>query len=191
MITNLPNTKLIPNYTIAKLFLSYQVTSFHQACEYVWQLPYGRTSQNTQPLLVLKESKGTCSSKHALLKLLAEECSQYADNFSDIELVLGVYIMNEANSPGVGSVLSQYSLSTIPEAHCFLRYHGQEYDFTRHFYQQQTPTPTFIFIHRLVISPAEIGEKKNKIHKDFLQGHLNQFPLTKAWDIREECITAL
>ena len=46
-------------------FLDMKIKSFHSACEYVWQLPYGRTTEPYDYKLVLLEGRGTCSSKPA------------------------------------------------------------------------------------------------------------------------------
>jgi hypothetical protein len=60
---------------------------------------------------VLEEGCGTCTTKHATLTELARE------QRIDVQLVLGIYEMNERNTPGVGRVLGAYGLSCIPEAH--------------------------------------------------------------------------
>jgi hypothetical protein len=46
------------------------------------------------PVIVLAEQRGTCSTKHALLRRLAIEQGL------DIALVLGIYEMTERNTPG-------------------------------------------------------------------------------------------
>jgi len=121
----LPNTNLNNGSTIAYSFMERGVDHFHDACDYVWKLPYGRNSDRADLLLVLSEKKGTCSTKHALLKALADEINLKLD------LVVGIYPMNEKNTPGVGKVLSDYQLDYIPEAHCYLKYQDQIIDVTR------------------------------------------------------------
>lgn len=74
--------------------------------------------------LVLEERCGTCSAKHALLTELASE------NDRPVSLVLGIYEMDEINSPGVGPVLQRYGLRCVPEAHCRLVYEGTRVDLT-------------------------------------------------------------
>ena len=64
-------------------------------------------------MAVLTEGCGTCSSKHALLAGLA------AAQRLPVALMLGIYLMNERNTPGIGPVLARYGLAEIPEAHCF------------------------------------------------------------------------
>ena len=43
------------------------------AVTYIRRLPYGRNTDRSDILRVLREGKGTCSTKHALLACLAQE----------------------------------------------------------------------------------------------------------------------
>jgi hypothetical protein len=95
------------------------LTRFLAVAEYIRSLPYGRV-EGTLPSAVLDQGKGTCSSKHALLATVALEAGR-----DDIELTLGIFDMNERNTPGVGGVLARYGLAYVPEAHCYLRVNGQ------------------------------------------------------------------
>ena len=105
----LPNIKLSNTLEISRSFIELGITTFHEACDYVWKLPYGRTSDRANWALVLPEGKGACSTKHALLKALANELNL------NIELVVGIYPMSDKNTPGVGSVLDKYGIAFIPE----------------------------------------------------------------------------
>jgi hypothetical protein len=87
--------------------------------------PMGATDTPDDPLIVLTENRGTCSTKHALIRRLAMEQDL------DIALVLGMYEMTEQNTPGIGNVLRKYGLATLPEAHCHLRTSGKRIDLTR------------------------------------------------------------
>ena len=55
--------------------------------------PYGRNVATSDMLAVLNERKGTCGTKHALLKSLATERAL------PIRLMLGIYEMNARNTP--------------------------------------------------------------------------------------------
>lgn len=123
MFKNIPDTQLGDGF-VSNLFKSQNVSSFHGACDYVWKLPYGRTSEPYNFELVLSEQTGTCSSKHGLLKLLIDELGL------DVELVVGIYAMNESNTPGVGLILESSNYDYVPEAHCYLRYNGHRIDLT-------------------------------------------------------------
>jgi hypothetical protein len=55
-------------------------------------------------LAVLNERRGPCSTKHALLKALADEQGL------PIRLMLGIYEMNARNTPGIGRVLEEHHM---------------------------------------------------------------------------------
>src|SRR5688572_26927349 len=97
---------------------------FAALAEHVRALPYGRVV-GTSPSAVLDEQRGTCSSKHALLARIGREA-----NRPDIELFVGIYQMNDVNTPGVGEVLAGHGLISVPEAHCYLRVGARRFDFT-------------------------------------------------------------
>src|SRR5262245_19598688 len=100
-------------------------STFDRLAEHVRSLPYGRASHATDSLSVLREERGTCSAKHRLLAAVAHECGHL-----EVQLVVGIYEMSEQNTPGVGPALRSASLSTIPEAHCYLAVAGERLDFT-------------------------------------------------------------
>ena len=77
-------------------------------------LPYGRNSIRSEYLLVPNEQKGTCSTKHAYVKHMAD-----FNGWQNVQLFIGIYLMSELNTPGVGIVLEKHGLSCIPEAHVF------------------------------------------------------------------------
>jgi hypothetical protein len=53
-------------------FIHAGIPDYRSAAEFVSRLPYGRNTV-TDPLVVLIEGRGTCSTKHALLYRLAVE----------------------------------------------------------------------------------------------------------------------
>ena len=123
-ITPLPDFSLESQKGSSGQFVALGIESYRAAADYVWRLPYGRNSDRSDYRLVLKENRGTCSTKHALLANLAQEHEH------PVELLLGIYGMNEHNTPGVGSVLRKYGLDFVPEAHCYLSYLGERVDLT-------------------------------------------------------------
>lgn len=121
----LPDVPLGPAGQVTEEIIGLRLRDYRGAARYLNRLPYGRNSNRTDALAVLRESCGTCSTKHALLKLLAMEQQ------IEIALVVGIYEMSGHNTPGVGRVLAKYSLACVPEAHCYLRYDGIRIDVTR------------------------------------------------------------
>lgn len=187
--TLLPNKALTLASTISAQLHKEGCRDFHQACHYVWHLPYGRNSDRADWRLVLQEQQGTCSTKHALLKALADELNLA------VQLTIGIYKMSEKNTPGVGAELKQHDFSYIPEAHCYLRAHGQRFDFTKKHQVEAAPIDDFLLEQD--IAPHDIGAHKVNIHQEFIKQHIqnsNAFlsaDFEHVWRIRERCIQAL
>ena len=120
-LTNRPFSAAAP-FTL--LFQAAGIHDFAAAARHVLTLPYGRIADRRNLRLVLKEGRGSCTTKHALLAELA--CEQGIE----VDLTLGIYEMSERNTPGVGRVLSAYGLEYMPEAHCYLRHESGRIDVT-------------------------------------------------------------
>ena len=185
----LPNVPLRPGGAVTAQCQALGLTDFHSAVWYVYQLPYGRTSDRSNYQLVLHEGRGSCSSKHALLAQLATEQGLR------IALTLGIYRMTERNTPGVGAVLAQYGLPYMPEAHCYLTYNGIRVDVTRSGVEPVEPISDFLYEETII--PEQIDEYKVALHRRFLQKWLagsawaGTRTLAELWQIREACIAAL
>jgi hypothetical protein len=109
-----PDFKISAKEKISLAFLERNVFDFNSAAAFVRDLPYRRNKNKSELLSVLSENCGTCSSKHVLLKLLAEE-----NNF-DLRLCIGIFRMSVENTPAVAATLIKNGLNYIPEAHCYL-----------------------------------------------------------------------
>lgn len=90
------------------------IESWNELIEFVKKLLYGRNSNRVDFGLVISEKKGSCSSKHAFLKKVAD-----LNKVENVKLVLGIYKMNQLNTPNIGNVLIENSIDFIPEAHCY------------------------------------------------------------------------
>ena len=178
---------LVSEGEVSRLARRHGLETYVTAIRHVQGLPYGRTS-GPDYRLVLIESRGTCSSKHALLAVLARE------NGLAVELVLGVYEMTGANTPGVGEELTRHGLSSIPEAHCYLRTDRGVIDVTM---PEGSPSGAQRhFLHEEAIRPEDAGTYKISVHRHVVatwlyeKGHTH-LGVDEAWTIREECIAAL
>jgi len=172
---------------VTKLFLNEGIHDFHDAIQYVNALPYRRNTDRRDYLLVLKEHCGTCSTKHALLKALALEQN------IEIDLVLGIFLMDKSYAPALSNVLKEYGISAIPEAHCFLQLGKQKIDIT---FPGKTSVPDNMdFLLQESIQPNQIGEHKFQFHQNFIKKWLRQeessVTLNEVWDCREKCIRTL
>src|ERR1700690_2423629 len=181
---------LKPAGDISDAFIQAGALNYRTAARFVSRLPYARNAIVSDPLVVIREGRGTCSTKHALLRRLATEQGL------DVALVLGIYEMNERNTPGVEPILKRYGLATLPEAHCYLRFRGNRIDVTREV-GPVPPEPIARFLYEGDIAPEQIGDYKTTLHRHFLQrwlaetGAASGRDLDETWRIREECIAAL
>lgn len=113
-LTVLPDKILSKAGGISAKFLSLGITSFIDACQYVHELPYGTNSDRDDLMILFKENKGTCTTKHAVIAILAEEMNL------PIEKHVGIYPMTEEIVAGTNEILVKYDLPYVPMVHCFL-----------------------------------------------------------------------
>ena len=163
--------------------------TFEEACIYVKNLPYKRNSDKGNINVIIEENGGTCSTKHAYLKRISGEFSM-----ENVQLMLGIFMMNAKNTPKIKSVLEKYNLLEMPEAHNYLRIDGKIIDCTR----KGSSENDFVneLAEEIEINPNQITDFKVQYHQEFLKKYLLQhseiqYPLEKFWKIREECIFAL
>jgi hypothetical protein len=181
---------LKPTGDISNAFIQAGLRDYREAARFVSCVPYGRNAAVDDPPIVMREGRGTCSTKHALLRRLA------IDQGIDVALVIGIYEMHERNTPGIGPILNKYALAMLPEAHCYLRFRGNRIDVTR---EVGANPPEFVarFLHEEDIMPEQIGGYKTTLHRNFLQRWLTETgpvagrDIEEIWRIREECIAAL
>jgi hypothetical protein len=175
-----------PSGALCDEVLALGLSSFDQLAGYVRSLPYGRTSNTTEPRAVLLEKRGTCSSKHHLLAAVAHECEH-----SEVQLTVGIYEMSEKNTPGVGAVLRSASLLSIPEAHCYLTVSGERFDFTGLSSGSSSPFDALLGEH--IILPTELPQMKVRLHMHAVATWAATVGISaaSAWATREACIAAL
>lgn len=160
-------------------------TRFDELAEHVRSLPYGRP-KSLEPLAVLSEQCGTCSSKHQLLAQVAQESGQ-----PQVQLTIGIYEMSERNTPGVADVLAAAQMSFIPEAHCYLTVEGERLDFTGICAGASSPFESLLC--ELCVAPARLQQTKVLLHKEFLNqwSYAHRRSSEELWRVREACIAAL
>ncbi len=165
-----------------------EISDFKSICIYVQKLPYGRNSNRHQPELVMKEAKGTCSSKHAFLKMVADR-----NQHNEVKLILGIFKMNHLNTPGIGNILVNAKVDFIPEAHCYLKIGDRRYDFTNS--ESDISKIQKDILGEKEIKPQSVAEFKVKFHQSFLKNWLKEnetpYSFNEIWKLREDCIKAL
>lgn len=174
---------------VSNRFLKLGFYDFKSAAKYIQLLPYQRNIDRENPLCIFKDSGGTCSTKHSLLKNLAIE-----SNFSELKLILGIFMMNSMNTYKISPVLKKYDLKEMPEAHNYLKYKNEILDYTR----KNSSPENFIndLVEEIEIQPSQIMAFKIEYHRNFLKNYLKEnssipYDLDDFWKIREECIFAL
>lgn len=174
--------------TLTQLAKSMGLVTWQQLTNLVKKLPYGRNKNRTDVSLVLTEMKGTCSSKHALLKAIADE-----NCFTDVKLHLGIFKMNKTNTPKIGKLLNEKQLPYIPEAHCYISMTGKRIDFTNE--QSDIDKIANDIIREIEILPQQVATYKTEYHREFLKQWLVEmkinYTLEQLWEIRESCINIL
>src|SRR6187402_1523103 len=163
------------------------INSWEDLLIYVKNIPYGRNANREDLSLVLKENKGSCSSKHAFLKEVAN-----LNKIPNIKLIIGIYKMNENNTK-IGTILSDNNIDFIPEAHCYLKIDEVRIDCT-------TPKSDFSKIEKNIMEEIEIeafqvGKFKIEYHQKFIKDWLSHSNATitfdQLWAVREQCIAFL
>lgn len=183
------NFDIKPIGTISKMFLAHNILTFAKATAFVRQLAYRRNKNKSDLTTLFTDNCGTCSTKHALLKQLADE-----NGFSNLKLITGLFRMNAINTPKISETLKRYNLDYIPEAHNYLKWRNQILDFTN-----KTSKPADFeneLIEETEIIPTQIADFKVAYHRKYLQNWLDKqttinLTLDELWTIREQCISAL
>lgn len=176
---------LVAGDELTQLIRENGIHNWSEFLDYIRALPYGRNANREDFSLVLKEGKGTCSSKHALLKKVA-----LLNNIDNVKLMMGLYKMNHLNTPKVGNTILDNGLQYIPEVHCYLMLNQRRYDLTS----------SAASIHNLMddileeteIEPEQVNTFKVAYHKNFLQKWIAENTINlgfdRVWAVREQCI---
>lgn len=180
---------IIPEGEISCLFWERGITTFSEAGKFVASLKYGRNGNKEDVKTLFSDNCGTCSTKHTLLKRLAEEQGK-----QDIKLMLGIFCMDKENTPKVAEVLKKYNLPYLPEAHNYLKYKNKRLDFTLP--KEKSLDFEESLLEEIEINTAQITTFKIQYHQNTLKNWLESnehlpYNLPQIWRIREECINAL
>ena len=173
---------------LTRVFKISKISSFRQLIDAVRVMPYGRNADRKDLSLVWTEQRGSCSSKHAFLKWVAD-----LNRIPNVQLMVCIFKMSAVNTPAVASILRENCLSYIPEAHCYLQVEGQPLDVTFPHSSIQTILPDVLVTKSVSID--YVIEDKITFHQLYLKRWLLEeslaYDFERLWDIREACITAL
>ena len=184
----LTDHKLSSNDSLTILVHQLGIKDWSALCQHVRHLNYGRNSNNADFSLVLTEARGTCSSKHALLKKLA-----VLNHVPGVKLMLCIFKMNNINTPKIGNTLLENGLKYLPEAHCYLKIDNQTYDFTNLNSEFEKIKNDIIEEHE--IEAEQVTTYKSEYHQKYLVVwiELNNLgmDISRLWEVREQCILKL
>jgi hypothetical protein len=162
---------------VSKEFLGLGIRSFHDACRYVHELPYGYNSDRDDLMILFKEKMGTCTTKHAVIATLAAGLSL------PITRGVGIYPMTEAIVTGTDKILAEYSLPYVPMIHCFLEYENYRVDLTEgNRNGKNRPVDDFLYTDR--VEAAISAKDEYMIYRNALSDVILKREELKGIDIR-------
>lgn len=149
---------------------------------------YGRNERRDAFDQVWYNRIGTCSTKHAFLYQIAQ-----VNGFENIQLVVGVYLMTEDNTPQVSEVLERHELTGIPEAHTYLKVGANYLDATSNTSSYEAFANDIL--EERFVQPDFLIADKITYHREFLRKWIettgSTLSLDQLWAIREACIQTL
>jgi len=162
---------------VCREFRGLGIRSFHEACRYVQGLPYGYNSDRDDLMILFKEKKGTCTTKHAVIATLAAELGL------PITRGVGIYPMTEAIVTGTDTILSEYRLPYVPMIHCFLEFGNFRVDLTEgNRNGKNRPIDDFLFTDR--VAAAISARDEYMIYRKALSEVILKRPELKGADIK-------
>lgn len=174
--TVFPDRELHSGGSISDTFLSMGFCNFLEACRYVHELPYGYNSDRDDPMILFKERKGTCTTKHATIATLARELGV------PIFKTIGIYPMTEGIVTGAGRITTDYALPYVPMIHCFLEYQGRRVDLTEGNHNgKNQPIDEFLFTQP--VEPNISAKAEYLIYRNALKALLLSREELKGIDI--------
>ena len=160
-----PNIPIITAGIVSRTFLNLGIDRFVDACRFVHHLAYGYNSDRDDMMLLFKEKKGSCTTKHAVIGTLAKELGL------PIHKNIGIYPMNEAIVTGTDRILTQFRLPYLPMVHCFLVYEQTRIDLTEGNHNGKNG-PVQDFLYTEVVEADISGKIEYLIYRRALTEHI-------------------
>jgi hypothetical protein len=189
-IKSLPDSLIKRGSAIADHFASKGIKTFLAACEYVHNMPYGYNSGRKDLMILFKEKKGTCITKHAVIAALAMELNLPVSKY------IGIYAMTQTLVTGTDTIIDKYELPFVPMLHCFLSDGNHRVDLTEgNPNGKNGPINEFLFTSK--VKPDISEREEYLIYRHVLQeqiltqGPLKETPLKTVLQAREEGLMLL
>ena len=161
----LPDAEISGSGVVSKVFTQRGVKGFIDACRFVHQLPYGYNSDRDDLLILFKEGRGSCTTKHAVIATLAEELSL------PIVKNIGIYRMIEDLVTGTNEILDRFNLPYVPMVHCFLVYQNYGVDLTEgNNNGKNEPIDEFLFTEAVI--PNISGKDEYLLYRNALKNQI-------------------
>jgi len=168
--TIFPDKTIIDAGIVSKEFLHLGVKTFVEACRYVHQMPYGYNSDRDDLMILFKEEKGTCTTKHSVIGTLAKELDL------TVNKTIAIYAMTEAIVTGTDRILERYGLPYVPMIHCFLAHDRYRVDLTEGNHNGKNRFIE-VFLHTEQVMPNIAGKDEYLLYRK---------ALTDSISVREE-----
>lgn len=163
--TVLPNPIISEIGVVSTTFGNLNIESFHAACQYVHDVPYGYNSTREDILILFKEGYGSCTTKHAVIATLAEELC------IPVHKMIGIYAMTEDIVSGTQVILEKYHIPYLPMIHCYLVYRAYRIDLTEgNMNGKNRPIEEFLYTEQVIPNISEKDEYL--LYKNALKSHI-------------------
>jgi len=175
--TVLPDESMSEAGAMSKKFLELGVSSFHEACRYVHELPYGYNSDREDRMILFRENRGSCTTKHGVIAELAAELEL------PVVKAVGIYPLDEEIVTGADRILSKYSLPYLPMVHCFLESGDHRVDLTEgNDNGKNRPLDHFFYTEK--VKPFISGRDEYLIYRGVLKEDILNREEMKGIDLR-------
>jgi hypothetical protein len=166
---NLPDAEITLSGEISKKFLDLGIKTFTNACLYVHNIEYGYNSDKDDRMILFKENKGSCTTKHGVIAELAKEL--------DIPLYkkVGIYKLTEEITNGADEILQKHEVPFIPMVHCFLVFENFRFDLTEG-NNNGKKTSIEEFIHDEKVIPFISRKDEYKLFRKVLDEEIMNMP---------------
>jgi hypothetical protein len=173
----LPDKPITEAGPVSKKFLELGIESFHAACQYVEELPYGYNSNREDVMILFEEKKGSCTTKHGVIAVLAEELSL------PVGKTVAIYALTEEIVMGADQILNKYALPYLPMIHCFLESGNHRVDLTEgNDNGKNKPLDEFLYTEKA--GPMISGRDEYMIYRKVLTEDILQRDEMKGIDLR-------
>jgi hypothetical protein len=177
-LTVLPENAISNAGIVSAEFLKLGINRFIDGCRYVHELPYGYNSDRDDLMILFKENKGTCTTKHAVVATLAHELNL------PVEKNLGIYAMTEEIVTGTNEILKKYDLPYVPMIHCFLAFGENRVDLSEGNHNGKNRSiDEFLFTQQ--VEPNISAKDEYLLYRKALKDHILTRKEMKGVDVRQ------